>query len=148
MWFTDARDTGAISDQTSLAFEVIDEWMANIRARPWRSVARNKPAGAVDRCFANDGTLLHEGPGVWDGILGDGPLGACTAAFPLYGTSRTVAGGPITDDVLKCHLQPVSSAVSRGLYGVWEPDADDIARLEEIFPDGVCDYTLGDAGRP
>ena len=148
VWFTDARGTGSISDQTSLAFEVIDEWMANIRARPWRSVARNKPAGAVDRCFANDGTLLHEGPGVWDGILDDGPLGACAAAFPLYGTSRTVAGGPITDDVLKCHLQPVSSAVSRGLYGVWEPDTDDIARLEEIFPDGVCDYTLGDAGRP
>ena len=43
IWFTDARPAVAF-DQTPLAFEVIDEWMANIAAHPHRSVARNRPA--------------------------------------------------------------------------------------------------------
>ncbi len=148
VWFTDARVTGPVSDQTPLAFQVMDEWMANIQARPWRSVAANKPDLAVDSCFANDGSLLAAGSGVWDGIRDGGPLGACAAQFPVFGTSRTVAGGPITGRVFKCHLQSVASAVGKGLYGLWAPDAGELARLEEIFPDGVCDYELGDAGRP
>ncbi|KKK51852.1 hypothetical protein LCGC14_3110790, partial [marine sediment metagenome] len=42
IWFTDARPSIAW-DQTPEAFEVIDEWMANIKANPDNSVAENKP---------------------------------------------------------------------------------------------------------
>src|SRR5690606_39686677 len=54
IWFTDARPAVAF-DQTPMAFEVIDEWMANIARNLHRSVAANKPARAVDSCFASDG---------------------------------------------------------------------------------------------
>ena len=147
IWFTDARPARAF-DQTPEAFEVIDQWMANIRRHPRRGVARNRPALATDRCFTPQGDEIARGSGVWRGILDDRPAGACTERFPLYSTSRIVAGGPLRGGVYKCHLQPVERAVARGVYGSWDPSAQELARLRETFPDGVCDYRRGDAGRP
>jgi hypothetical protein len=135
-------------DNTIVAFHVIDDWMTNIRNHPDRSVAENKPPAAVDKCFDGQGDLIAEGPDVWDGILNDEPEGACTEAFPLYSTSRIVAGGNIKGDVFKCHLQTVDEAIDGGVYEGISLTAQNIARLKEIFPDGVCDYTLGDAARP
>jgi Tannase-like family of unknown function (DUF6351) len=148
IWFTDARPGTPQSDQTPLAFQVIDEWMANIRAKPRRGVARNKPDRAVDSCFATDGTLLHSGRRVWAGILDSRPAGPCTQAFPLFATSRIVSGGPIEGGIFKCALQSVDRAVRRGLYAPWMPSAAEVARLREIFPTGVCDYSKPDVGRP
>jgi hypothetical protein len=147
VWFTDARPARAF-DQTPMAFEVMDEWMANIAAHPHRSVARNKPARAVDSCFATDGSLLASGPDVWNGVIDDRADGACTQRFPIYSSSRRQAGGPYEGGVWKCQLQPVGQAIDRGLYAPWQPTATDRARLEAIFPTGVCDYTRPDAGRP
>jgi hypothetical protein len=48
----------------------------------------------------------------------------------------------------KCQLQSVDRAIRKGLYGDWQPTATEKARLDQIFPDGVCDYTKPDAGRP
>jgi hypothetical protein len=147
IWFTDARPAAAF-DQTPQAFAVIDEWMANIRANPGGSVAENKPAAAVDSCFATNGSLIAAGDGVWGGILDDGAAGACTQAFELYSTSRIVAGGPIEGGIYKCTLKPVATALADGTYAPWIPDAVDAARLAQVFPDGVCDYSQPDAGRP
>jgi Tannase-like family of unknown function (DUF6351) len=147
IWFTDARPARAF-DQTPEAFEVIDEWMANIRRHPRRGVARNKPELATDRCFTTQGDEIARGSAVWSGTLDDRPAGACTERFPLHSTSRIVAGGPLRGGVYKCRLQPVGRAVARGVYGSWEPSAQELARLRQIFPSGVCDYTRGDAGRP
>jgi hypothetical protein len=147
VWFTDARPAVAF-DQTPEALTVMDEWMANIAANPRRGVVGNRPALATDRCFTTAGVEIAAGPTVWDGILNDRPAGACTQLFPLYGTSRTVAGGPIEGSVYACALQPVDRAVARGLYGSWSPDATQLARLKEVFPTGVCDYTRPDAARP
>src|SRR5690606_357911 len=115
IWFTDARPAVAF-DQTPMAFEVIDEWMANIEAHPERSVAENKPERAVDSCFATDGTLLASGDDVWSGILDDGPEGACTQHFEIYSSSRRQAGGPYAGGVWKCQLQPVADAIAAGVY--------------------------------
>ncbi|MEV4803386.1 DUF6351 family protein [Nonomuraea sp. NPDC049421] len=140
VWFTDARPNGPEFDQTPEALKVIDAWMANIRKYPARGVIRNKPPQAVDRCFATDGTEIAAGAHVWDGVLDRRAPGACTKRFPLYGTSRTVAGGPIEGGVYKCRLQPVDRAIAKGLYGSWRPTPDQRARLKQIFPTGVCDY--------
>lgn len=140
IWFTDARPSGPRFDQTPEALKVIDDWMANIRSRPWRGVAGNKPPLAVDRCFTTDGAQIAAGRDVWNGILDSRPAGACTKAFPLYSTSRIVAGGPIEGGVFACRLQPVSRAVARGLYGSWRPDQAQRARLDAVFPTGVCAY--------
>jgi hypothetical protein len=147
VWFTDARPAVAF-DQTPMAFEVVDEWMANIAAHPERSVSRNKPARAVDSCFATDGSLIASGRRVWDGVLDDRTAGACTQRFPIYSSSRRQAGGPYEGGVWACQLQSVNRAIARGLYGDWRPTAEERARLEEVFPDGVCDFTRPDAGRP
>ena len=59
-----------------------------------------------------------------------------------------MAGGPYEGGVWKCALQSVGEAIADGVYGDWEPDAAQRARLEQIFPDGVCDWRRPDVGRP
>jgi hypothetical protein len=147
IWFTDGRPDRH-SDQTAEAFAVIDEWMANRRANPGKSAAQTKPALAVDRCFDVNGNEIARGDGVWNGILDDGADGACTQKFQTYSTSRIVAGGPIRGGVYKCQTQTVDDAIARGLYGDWQPTRTERARLMQIFPSGVCDYSRPDAGRP
>lgn len=148
IWFTDARPGGAQAGQIAVAFAVMDRWMAGIRENPKRTVGQNKPADAGDRCFGTDGRLIASGPHVWDGILDDRAAGACTRLFPIHSTSRVVAGGPFDQDMFKCRLQPVDRAVARGGYGSWRPGAAERARLKQIFPTGVCDYTKPPVGRP
>lgn len=148
IWFTDIGPGGPESDQTPMAFQVIDEWMTNILANPEGGAAGNKPAGAVDRCFNADGSEIAAGEDVWDGILNDEPLGTCASQFPVYGTSRIVAGGPFKGSIFKCQLKPVAEAIADGDYGVWTPSLPEQLMLEGIFPDGVCDFSLPDAGLP
>jgi len=147
IWFTDARPFVAF-DQTPEAFEVIDEWMANLRANPELGVAGNRPPRAVDRCFATDGSEIAAGADVWDGILDTNSPGACTQAFQIHKSSRIVAGGPIEGGIFQCALKSVGQAISDGDYGSWTPSAAELSRLEQIFPDGVCDWSQPDLGRP
>jgi hypothetical protein len=138
IWFTDARPGTPMADQTPQAFLVLDEWITS----------GQKPASAQDACFATDGTPIASGPDVWDGILNDEAAGACTQQFPLYSTSRIVAGGPIEGSIFKCSLQPVARAIAHGLYGSWSPSGTELARLQAIFPQGVCDYSKPDQMLP
>lgn len=139
IWFTDARPDVAF-DQTPEALAVIEEWLANIEARPGLGVTGNKPELATDRCFDTLGNEIARGDHVWDGILDDRPAGPCTELFPIYGTSRTVAGAPFTGDVYACKLRPVRAAIAHGVYGDWRPTRAERQRLAEIFPTGVCRY--------
>ncbi|MGM0611820.1 MAG: DUF6351 family protein [Thermodesulfobacteriota bacterium] len=142
------KDPESSSDITVAAIEMMDAWLTNIQNNPNLSVYENRPGtGAVDQCFYEDGSS-YKGPEAWDGILNEKPDGPCTEAFPLFSTSRILAGGGIEGDVFKCHLMPVEEAIERGLYGDVEIDADTQAKIEAIFPNGVCDYSKGDAGRP
>ena len=147
IWFTDARPARSF-DQTPQALGVIDDWMANIRTHPEDGVAGNKPAAAVDSCFATDGTLIHAGSDSWNGILDSRPAGPCTQQFPLNSSSRIVSGGPIEGSIFKCARKPVATAVADGTYAPWLPGAADVTRLQQIFPTGVCDYSKPDVGRP
>jgi len=147
IWFTAAPQQSSLRfDQTPMALRVMDEWMQNIAAHPERSVAENKPEGAVDSCFGLDGSSIATGADVWNGILDDKPAGPCTQAFPIRSTSRIVAGGPLEGGVFKCALQSVDDAIDRGLYGAWHPNPADVERLNQIFPTGVCDYRKRDVG--
>ena len=169
IWFQDARpsiDADATSELLRHGFRVMDEWMADLASDPAGDVAAARPEAAVDACWDTDGTPIASGQQVWSGaeeLIATGAgdwtdqapgevdgveVGDCSAHFPLYSTSRIAAGGPVTGDVYKCHTMPVRTAAAEGLYGLWEPDDEDLARLEEIHPDGVCDYGLPDRGRP
>ena len=135
-------------DQTPEAFQVIDEWMENIRMHPRRSVAENKPPRAVDRCFDTLGNEIAAGDGVWDGVLDERPPGACTQEFPIHSSSRRVAGGPFQGGIFKCALQSVDDGIEGGVYGNWVPNPAERDRLMQIFPEGVCDWSQDDQGRP
>ncbi|MCW8195125.1 hypothetical protein F6455_10040 [Proteobacteria bacterium 005FR1] len=142
IWMADKR-----YDPINDALAVVDEWMANIRRHPERSVADNKPASAQDLCMDGQGEVIAQGGSVWDGDWNGRPTGACMAVYPRYKTSREVAGAGPTGDLFKCHLQPVDSALANGVYGEVDmrPYRDQLA---EIFPTGVCDYRMGDLARP
>jgi hypothetical protein len=148
IWFTDTQPGLPKASQTFEALAVMDEWMTNILANPKKSIAENKPARAVDSCFDLNGQLMHAGADAWSGILDDRPAGPCTAAFPLYGTSRIVAGAPLEGGIYRCALKSVRQAVADGVYAPWVPAEDEIVQLERIFPEGVCDYGLPDQARP
>ncbi len=144
IWFS---EPGGV-DITERAFEVIDEWMDNIARRPKRGIDRNKPDAATDTCFDVNGDPIYAGDDAWAGILDDGPDGPCATVMPPFSTSRIVAGAPITGDIFKCQLMSVAEAIDQGVYGSVTFDASQTARLEAIFPTGVCDYSRGDARRP
>ncbi len=148
IWMTGIGPAGPEFDQTPEAFQVMDQWMENIRANPHLGVAGNKPPDAVDRCFDKDGNQIAAGDDVWDGILNEEPPGACTQLYPPYSTSRIEAGGPFKGSIFKCELQSVQTAIDKGLYGVWTPTPAEVAALETIFPDGVCDFDQPDVGLP
>ncbi len=148
IWFTDTRPGITKASQSMQALALMDEWKANIRANPTKSVAENRPAAAVDSCFDVEGKLMHAGPTVWDGILDDKPKGACTQAFALYSTSRIVAGAPIEGGIYQCALKPIEMALADRTYGDWVPNDAERTTLKQIFPGGVCDYSKPDRARP
>ena len=91
---------------------------------------------------------MNAGDDAWHGILDDKPAGPCTQRFPLYSTSRIVAGAPIEGGIYKCALKPVERAVADGTYRPWSPTVEQVERLKKTFPDGVCDYSRPDQAKP
>jgi len=148
VWFTDTTPGTPKASQSLEALAVMDEWMRNMRLAPGKGIVGNKPTKAVDSCFDLQGKPIYAGGDAWSGILDNGAPGTCTQKFPLYGTSRIVAGAPIEGGIYNCARKPVEQAVADGTYAPWVPGADDVARLKSIFPEGVCDYSKPDQARP
>ena len=116
------------------ALRVMDEWLANIASdkaagSAAEKVVRNKPADLIDTCFTESGATLTD-------------PAACAKLYPPQGNPRIAAGGPPTDDVLKCELKPVR----RPDYAPPLTDSQS-KRLEAIFPAGVCDYRVPGVGQ-
>ncbi len=134
-------------DPVNHAFAVMDQWLMNMRLNPSADVVANRPKFAEDVCFDSQGDVIARGANVWDGEWNGRPQGACMSVYPNHKTSREIAGASIRGDVFKCQRQSVTDAISRGEYGdldVWPH----LEQLENVFPSGVCDYQLADAGRP
>lgn len=129
------------------ALEAIDRWMQNIREHPERSVVDNKPNNIQDACFDEKGELIAQGKRVWDGEWNNRINGRCLITYPNFMSSRNVAGGDFKGSIFKCHLQSIEEAIDSGVYGNLDMRPH-IQRLHKIFPEGVCDYSKGDMGRP
>ncbi len=56
-------------------------------------------------------------------------------------TPRMVAGMPLSDDIIKCQLKPVSTAD----YAATLTESQ-LGEIRTIFPGGVCDYSKPAAG--
>lgn len=67
---------------------------------------------------------------------------ACEQVFRVGGSPRIAAGGPTTEDVIKC----TTAAPQRADYPGVTFTAAQWAELGEIFPDGVCDWTRPGVG--
>ena len=119
----------------------MDQWPENIardtsRDDPAAKVARNKPADLVDSCYNADGMKIAEPADATS------PKAVCNQLSPVYTTPRMAAGAPMTDDVLKCQLKPVSAReYAHSLT------ADQATRLKAIFPNGVCDFSKPGVGQ-
>ena len=148
IWFTDTVPGTPKASQSMDALAVMDEWVRNIRRNPHKGIRGNRPVRAVDSCFDVNGQLIYAGKDAWNGILDDRPAGPCTQRFPIYSTSRIVAGAPIEGGIYRCALKPVDQAVADGAYFPAHPTAEQVARLKQIFPDGVCDYSRPDRAKP
>lgn len=132
--------TGSI--EQSGAVVVLDQWLtaaaADTSDAPWsRKLADNRPAGAADRCILPDGSDAT-GPGIYD----EGT--ACTQAYPVASDPRRVAGAPLANDILACQKRPVGALSTTPGVAL---SADQVTRLEAVFPDGVCDWTKPGIGQ-
>jgi hypothetical protein len=56
---------------------------------------------------------------------------------------RQVAGGPLTENILKCQLKPLNSAD----YSPLVLTSAQLDRLHAVFPDGVCDWDRPGVGQ-
>ena len=118
------------------SFTTMDHWLTNVESdhavgTVAQKIVRDRPADAVDQCYTGVGLKLKKG------LCGQ-------AIVPVYGTPRTVAGDSIATDTNKCQLTPLdrSSYVHTNVLHrpVTFTDAQ-WARLQKIFPDGVCDFS-------
>jgi hypothetical protein len=112
----------------------MDLWLDNIAADSSpgtlaNKITRDKPPELAEGCWQVNGGRIAESA-AYDGS------GRCSQMYPSHGDPRLVAGAPLTDDVLKCALKPLNATD----YYPQPVSADQIRRLERIFPDGVCDY--------
>ncbi|MGI9284763.1 MAG: DUF6351 family protein [Pseudomonadales bacterium] len=129
------------------AFSVLESWLEKRRSNPKLSIADAKPANATDRCYTQTGQIIASGDAVWDGVWNGKPNGRCMDEYPIFSTPRIVAGDDYAGDIFKCHLQSVDAAIALGVYAPIDVAAHR-EELQRIFPEGVCDYTRGDAARP
>ncbi len=111
----------------------MDEWLTNLKKEvaseiTIERIVQAKPADLVDSCYTVAGERIIETQ-TFSG-------GQCNAAFPTFPSPRMVAGGPVTNDVLKCQLKPIDFKD----YMVSFTESEKI-RLAAIFPTGVCDFT-------
>ncbi len=121
-------------------FRQMDRWLTAIQAddesgRLSEKVVRAKPADLVDNCWdtRGQGRVNVTEPLAYDGA------GVCNDIYPVYATARHVAGAPLANNIVSCHLKPLDPAGYEVGFSGEEWDA-----LEAIFPDGVCDWTRGD----
>jgi hypothetical protein len=115
-----------------LAVTKMDEWLTNLakdtsNAPVLEKITRARPADLADACYDPNGTRTTE-PQNFSG-------GDCNKLFPTFPPPRMIAGGPITNNVLKCQLKPIDPAD----YAVPFTDAER-QRLRRVFPNGVCDW--------
>jgi hypothetical protein len=119
---------------------LMDQWLANIAAynselQTLDQIVQAKPAALQSDCFAESGERIVEQPKFDTENLFNNTSGACNNLFPPHAGLRLVAGGPLTNDVLKCQLKEIDFSE----YEV-EFTAEEQARLEAIFSRGVCDW--------
>lgn len=152
------RRKGNPPDYAARRFDTLNEWRSRVEAdtsgRPLRAkLAAHKPALAVDACWraeagwGTDPAVCNTAavPSAASTVTGAGPTALydpTDAEWPVFRDTRVAAGEGLASDIMKCSLKPLA----RGDYAVAFSD-DQWARLQAVFPHGVCDYTRPGVGQ-
>ena len=135
-----------IAAVTLHSFLTTDTWLSNLTVsapketlnsvRTQAEVIEAKPPAAVDLCYLTGDTNFTTP--VTD-------FAACDADQRLvkHSSPRQIAGGPLAENILKCQLKPLNRADY--LPVVFSSDLQ--ARLEAVFPGGVCDWSKPGIGQ-
>jgi hypothetical protein len=128
-----AQAAAAGFGMTAFSIDVLNAWLDAIAADPAPAstdkVVRLKPALATDACWDTAGVRIAETASLDNTTR-------CNTIYPRFSTLRLVAGESLAQDGVKCTLKPVN----QNDYGVTFNNAE-LVRLNQIFPDGVCDWT-------
>lgn len=142
MW----RHNGTAPGLAVRSLEVMDAWLTALNTaapksrinavRTQTQVVAGKPGSAFDFCYLSSDTGFAN-------MVRD--FAVCDRDPPLVVRSspRQVAGGPRTEDVLKCQLKPISQADYPGITF----SAAQLARLQTVFAGGVCDWSRPGVGQ-
>ena len=117
------------------ALNDMDQWLANVAAdaKPGsrrEKTVRNKPISLQEGCLTRDANPRK----IVEKF--ERNSGQCAALYPAPGSPRFVAGAQLAADVIKCQLKPVAMADYATTF-----TATQRARLAEIFPSGMCDWS-------
>jgi hypothetical protein len=121
------------------SFNAMDKWLTALHTdtsdKPFaQRVLDDKPQEAFDFCYLSIDTGFQFK--MSNTALCDLDPGLATHSSP-----RQVAGGPVTEDILKCQLKPIDHADFPGL------DDAHFQSLSAVFPDGVCDWSKPGVGQ-
>jgi hypothetical protein len=120
---------------------VMDKWImafksstaeAPIEAR----IVASKPTDAVDFCYLSADVGLTT-------KVKDIAMCDADARLQVHSSPRQVAGGPVSENILKCQLKPIDPAD----YGSPGLSDDQLTRLKAVFPKGVCDFSQPGVGQ-
>jgi hypothetical protein len=113
----------------------MDQWLTALSKdtsndRPIAKIRRAKPANLVDACWTKEATpqkIVEKQQYL---------AGRCNEIYPSHSFPRGVAGSPITNDIIKCQLRPITASDYKVAF-----TADEMTRLKKIFAGGVCDWS-------
>jgi uncharacterized tannase-like protein DUF6351 len=113
----------------------MDQWLTKIADDTSKDsklvkLRRAKPADFVDACWTRDEhpqkIVERQMP----------TSGKCNELYPANSFPRGVAGSSLAADIVKCQLKPIAASDYRVTFTPAE-----LARLKDIFPTGVCDWS-------
>nr|WP_281385990.1 DUF6351 family protein [Nocardioides luti] len=145
MWFGPAPLIGD-PNWANEAFVAMDRWLTAVEkdhgsAPLTKKIVQDKPADVTDRCTEAPGIESVPGP---DGE----PVCQQSDAETIqtrFSTPRQVAGGPKANDNVACNLRPLDKADYAPLDVAFTDD--EWATLQQVFPNGVCDWTVPGRGQ-
>ncbi|GAA1684238.1 DUF6351 family protein [Kribbella yunnanensis] len=123
------------------ALKALDQWMDAVDADtgPGSShsrLIRNKPSSLDEACWTPQGVKIVEKQ-----VNGIGTT-RCNTLYPVWPAPRQVAGASVANDIIKCHLRPLSLADYQADFTPAQWTA-----LRQAFPQGVCDWTAPGDGQ-
>ncbi|MDB5758545.1 MAG: hypothetical protein JWM30_1834, partial [Burkholderia sp.] len=133
-----------LSPAPSLAlqsFLTMDKWMTTLKADTStatleKKIISAKPADAFDFCYLTADTTLSN-------KITDKAVCDADPFLKSHSSPRQVAGGPLSENILKCQLKPIDPAD----YSPAALTTSQITRLQNVFPTGVCDWSKPGVGQ-